>query len=1119
MRMMLWRLVRLLAGLVTAVAACLLLVAALVFVALRTDSGQAYLQQQTEALVGRMLGADYHAELGHQGIELSRDGTLGLAWSDVRLRRTDSVKPLSTIGRLAIGIRILPLLEGRLEFDRLLISGGRVDVAALPGVDLPAPAPAPDGRAAPDKPVRAAAVLSQASQEAIAALERQLAAMTALHFDTVRFSDVRLSGFGTLVPGLPDLSIAAAELRQGAPGSLAITADLAFGRLRLPITGRADSDPRTGRVSTLQLATGTVELGTFIPPGPADDADRRGFATDATVAAEFAIAHAGGDAPRRVTLRVSATDGDIQMGRDRTHLDGATLLLAQTEGEDTLTLEPSSIAFAGVDLTLHGRFEPTYGGEDRGFSGFSFAVDADPIRSSVGAPDGAPRSATASLAGALDLSARRLALTRLALATDGGELAGDGELDYGDSAARTRLTLRGTKLAARDVKAFWPFFIAGRTRDTVLERIGAAGSVPEATIALGLSFERLMAILEPNHDPTADELQVDVAVTGLDIKTVGALPDLCGAAGHVRTAGENTLISLEGATVVGLPDTSVLPSTMRFEKLRSDEVTSELSLDVKGPAAALLEIAGREPIDALRKLDVAPADASGSARAHVTARLRLGDAVAESDQLDGWSAAIDLDDVSLKRPVQGRQLSDVDGHVDVAPDKATGKLDATVDGLRAAISFERPIASAGSAAPPATIDLSVDGKALAKAVPMLAGVVDGPLRATVTEKGGERYAAAIDLSDTQLTLPGIGWSKGAGVPASLDLTLGEDGSATRLEDVNLSGSGFAASGSLVLDPDGLRSADFDELALNPGDDVALSLKRVSNGYSAVIQGKSLDARPFLKELTGDLGGGGGSPKSAKRQFDLNLAIDRVLGFDRRELHAVTLNYAGSNIGIAALSVAGQTEGAREPSTLDYAPRGKAQTITLNTLDAGALLAFAGVYARMEGGTASLKLQGASGRYDGGITLKNFTLVDEPRLSSLVSSAPSPGDSSLSQAVGHDLQQARAFFDHAAAGLHYGKDRLEVSDGILRGPVFGSSFEGTVYDEKNRIDIAGSFMPAYGVNRLFGALPLFGKILGNGNEGGLIGITYRLSGDFASPTLRVNPISVIAPGIFRRIFEY
>ena len=51
------------------------------------------------------------------------------------------------------------------------------------------------------------------------------------------------------------------------------------------------------------------------------------------------------------------------------------------------------------------------------------------------------------------------------------------------------------------------------------------------------------------------------------------------------------------------------------------------------------------------------------------------------------------------------------------------------------------------------------------------------------------------------------------------------------------------------------------------------------------------------------------------------------------------------------------------------------------------------------------------------------------------------------------------------------------------------------------------------------VPLVGQILGNGRDRGLIGVTFRLAGNANSPTLQINPLSVIAPGIFRSIFEF
>jgi hypothetical protein len=43
-------------------------------------------------------------------------------------------------------------------------------------------------------------------------------------------------------------------------------------------------------------------------------------------------------------------------------------------------------------------------------------------------------------------------------------------------------------------------------------------------------------------------------------------------------------------------------------------------------------------------------------------------------------------------------------------------------------------------------------------------------------------------------------------------------------------------------------------------------------------------------------------------------------------------------------------------------------------------------------------------------------------------------------------------------------------------------------------------------------------LGGSNEG-VFGVTYEVVGTPDKPTLRVNPISAMAPGVLRKIFEF
>ena len=51
------------------------------------------------------------------------------------------------------------------------------------------------------------------------------------------------------------------------------------------------------------------------------------------------------------------------------------------------------------------------------------------------------------------------------------------------------------------------------------------------------------------------------------------------------------------------------------------------------------------------------------------------------------------------------------------------------------------------------------------------------------------------------------------------------------------------------------------------------------------------------------------------------------------------------------------------------------------------------------------------------------------------------------------------------------------------------------------------------------MPIIGRILGGGANEGLIGVTFQVAGSLEKPVLRVNPMSVVAPGFLRKLFEF
>ncbi len=97
-------------------------------------------------------------------------------------------------------------------------------------------------------------------------------------------------------------------------------------------------------------------------------------------------------------------------------------------------------------------------------------------------------------------------------------------------------------------------------------------------------------------------------------------------------------------------------------------------------------------------------------------------------------------------------------------------------------------------------------------------------------------------------------------------------------------------------------------------------------------------------------------------------------------------------------------------------------------------------------------------------------------------------------------------------------RIALRDGVVRGPVLGGTIDGLIDYARDRVDLRGTLVPLYGPNNMFGWIPVVGPILGGSNEG-LVGFTYQVVGRPGNPVLNVNLLSVLAPGVLRKIFQY
>jgi hypothetical protein len=395
------------------------------------------------------------------------------------------------------------------------------------------------------------------------------------------------------------------------------------------------------------------------------------------------------------------------------------------------------------------------------------------------------------------------------------------------------------------------------------------------------------------------------------------------------------------------------------------------------------------------------------------------------------------------------------------------------------------------------------GPSVSGAIPIkLVGKVGGPDRDS---------RMGIDADLTQLKLDNIlpGWVKTSGKSSRAVFNVVQKQQSTRLEDIVIDGGGVLIKGSLEVDQNGdVISANFPTYSPSEGDKTSLKAERATDGTLKItMRGDVFDGRGFLKSA---ISGKEADAKSKTRNYDydVDLKLGAVAGFNGEALRSVDVKMSRRNGTIRNFALSGKL-GRDTPLTGDL--RGRAQgreVVYLETNDAGAFFRFTETYAKMVGGQLALAMDPPTVEphpKEGLLNVRDFTIKGERALEGAAAGAPAIGQNGVA------FSRLRAEFTRQ-------NGQLSVKDGVVKGPTIGATIEGSIDYPGNQVRMSGTFVPMYGLNNIFGQIPIVGPLLGGGNEG-LIGVTYEVVGTPGQPVLRVNPISAMAPGVLRKIFEF
>ena len=96
-------------------------------------------------------------------------------------------------------------------------------------------------------------------------------------------------------------------------------------------------------------------------------------------------------------------------------------------------------------------------------------------------------------------------------------------------------------------------------------------------------------------------------------------------------------------------------------------------------------------------------------------------------------------------------------------------------------------------------------------------------------------------------------------------------------------------------------------------------------------------------------------------------------------------------------------------------------------------------------------------------------------------------------------------------------RIDLHEALIYDNQMGLTTDGFIDYAHDRIDLNGTFVPAYQVNNLVTQIPVFGVLLGGGAHEGMFAVNYRIAGPANAPVLTVNPFSAMTPGFLRKVF--
>jgi hypothetical protein len=251
--------------------------------------------------------------------------------------------------------------------------------------------------------------------------------------------------------------------------------------------------------------------------------------------------------------------------------------------------------------------------------------------------------------------------------------------------------------------------------------------------------------------------------------------------------------------------------------------------------------------------------------------------------------------------------------------------------------------------------------------------------------------------------------------------------------------------------------------------------------------------------------------SAQAPVNLDVAVGEIVAGGEGALTELTGRLRVDRDGLAAARLDAGIRPGGGAVALRLDPTDDGDRLVLSTDDAGGLASALALSEAVRGGvfelTGTVAARRPRLRLDGEIAARDFVVSGAPPVVQVLAAAP--GTAELAE---DDLAVARFGSPVTVEG-----DVLTLEDALWIASNLAVRASGEIDLAAERLDLQGSLAPVQGVIRFIGSLPLVGALLQGSQKAGAIALSFSVEGPWRDPTVNVNPLSVVTPGLLQDLF--